>query len=121
MNTDAQIRPDDKVYQYLKELGYSERHIDGLRMDSRLFHDLGLYGDSAEEDMEILQTKFGVDMASFKFGDYFPSQFEGRTKLETIIFYFIPLLAWWRRRRTSYVPLTLQMIERSMRAGRWIQ
>jgi hypothetical protein len=120
MNTASQIRPDDKVYHYLRELGYSERHIDRLRMDTRLFHDLGLYGDSAEEDMEILQTKFGVDMAGFKFGEYFPPQFEGRTRLEAIVFYFIPLLAWRRRQRSTYMPLTLQMIERSMRAGRWI-
>jgi hypothetical protein len=58
------IQTGDKVYAYLKELGYPERKIANWSMETRMYHDLGLYGDSAIEDVELLTGRFCVDMST---------------------------------------------------------
>jgi hypothetical protein len=75
------IQSDDKVFSYLRKLGYSEQRIAGMSMHTRLFHDLGAYGDSAIEDMQLLEEEFGVDLSGFEFAKYFPPEFEGRSRL----------------------------------------
>jgi hypothetical protein len=115
------IQPDDKVFSYLRKLGYSEQRVAGMNMNTRLFHDLRVYGDSAIEDMQLLAEEFGVDLSDFEFVKYFPPEFEGRNKLETFLISWIPFANRVIRNRRSYAPLTLGMIERSMRAGRWTE
>jgi Protein of unknown function (DUF1493) len=113
------VQPDDKVFSYLRKLGYSEQRVAGMNMNTRLFHDLGECGDSATEDMELLAEEFGVDLSDFKFAKYFPPEFEGRNTLEAFLISCVPFANRVIRNRRSYAPLTLSMIERSMRAGRW--
>jgi hypothetical protein len=113
------IQTGDKVYAYLKELGYPERKIANWSMETRMYHDLGLYGDSAIEDVGFLAARFCVDMSNFVFDDYFPPEFEGRNWLEAVIFSSIPFLHRVLRRRKTYRPLTLRMIDEAMKVGRW--
>jgi hypothetical protein len=115
------IQPDDKVFSYLGKLGYSERHIAYMSMNTRLFHDLGAYGDSAIEDMQLVEEEFGVDLSGFEFAKYFPPEFEGRNGLEAFLISCIPFANRLIRNRRSYAPLTLGMIEQSMQAGRWTE
>src|ERR1700753_1279340 len=109
MMTASTIQPDDAVYSYLNALGYSERKIARWTMETRLYHDLGLYGDGAIEDMEFLAERFNVDMSNFAFVAYFPPQFEGRNWIEVQLFNSIPLLHRILRGRRAYRPLTLRM------------
>jgi Protein of unknown function (DUF1493) len=121
MQADLSISRDDIVFRYLRELGHSEQHIARMSKDTRLFHDLRIYGDSALEDLEILQERFGVDLSEFEFGKYFPPQFEGSNKLEAFILTSIPFASMIVRRRRTYLPLTLEMINRAIRAKRWVE
>lgn len=117
--TASTIQPNDAVYSYLNALGHSERKIARWTMETRLYHDLGLYGDSAIEDMEFLAGRFGVDMSSFVFDEYFPPEFESRNRFETIVFNSVPFLFRLLRGRRTYRPLTFRTIDQAMRAGRW--
>ena len=119
MMTASTIQPDDAVYSYLNALGYSERKIARWTMETRLYHDLGLYGDGAIEDMEFLAERFSVDMSNFVFDYYFPPQFEGRNWAEYELFNSIPFLHRILRGRRSYRELTLRMIDEAMKVGRW--
>ena len=119
MMTASTIKPDDAVYSFLNALGYSERKIARWTMETRLYHDLGLYGDSAIEDMDFLAARFSVDMSNFVFDYYFPPQFEGRNRVEAVLFNSIPFLHRILRRRRAYRPLTIRMIDEAMKVGFW--
>lgn len=121
MITDAPINPDDKVYLFLVACGFSAREIAEMRMGSRLFHDLGLYGDSAEECMFVLQKKFQVDLSNFSFEKHIPPEFEGRSRLDAFVRSLtMPIESRLIRDRTKYEPVTLEAINRSMIIGRWL-
>jgi len=120
MESSSEIRPDDEVYGYLSELGYSAQQIAGMTMSTRMFHDLGSYGDTAVDEMSVLQRKFGVDLSEIDFKKYFPPEFEGKSKFDA----FIRNMAVSRETRLvtnadRYEPLTLGMINRAMLAKRW--
>jgi hypothetical protein len=119
MMTASTIQPDDPVYSYLNALGYSERKIACWTMETRLYHDLGRYGDSAIEDMEFLAARFSVDMSNFVFDYYFPPEFEGRNRIEAVLFNSIPFLHRKLRGRREYRPLAMRMIDEAMKVGRW--
>ncbi len=118
---DLQIQPGDPAFLYLNELGYSEQRLATMNKSTRLYHDLGLYGDNAIDDMSFLQTKFGVDLSEFDFDSYFPPEFEGRNGIEAFLLSLIPFSGLMMRRRRTYLPITLEMIDQSIRAGRWTE
>ena len=121
MEAGMRIEADQKVHLYLRKLGYSDQEIDHLNMDTRMFHDLGLYGDDAADAFWLLQNKFGVDLSSFDIDRYFPPEFEGKTKFEAFLRNIAtPQATRLLRVRDSYEPLTLDMINRSITNGRWI-
>jgi hypothetical protein len=41
---------------------------------ARLFHDLHVYGDDADELLMAIKDEFGVDFSGFEFSDYFTSE-----------------------------------------------
>jgi hypothetical protein len=43
---------------------------------TRLFHDLHLYGEDADDMLGEFQKEFGVDFSEFEFSDYFPDETE---------------------------------------------
>lgn len=120
MHDDAHLQPDNAVFPYLRALGYSEPRIAAMNASTRLYHDLGIFGDDAIEYMQLLHQRFGVDLSRFDVDRYFPPEFEGRNKLEAFFLTLIPFSGFLLRRRRSYPPLMLAMIDRSIRAKRWM-
>jgi hypothetical protein len=120
MAEDAPPGPDDPVYRFLVSAGYRAHEIAAWRMDTRLFHDVGLYGDSAEDHMLLLQQKFGIDLSEFSFVRYFPPEYEGKTRLQAFLRNLaIPIHSRLIRDRNKFEPLTLQQVNDAMLAGRW--
>jgi hypothetical protein len=101
----SRIQPDDKVFSYLRKLGYSEQRIAGMNINTRLFHDLGAYGDNSLEDIQLLEEEFSVDLTGFEFAKYFPPEFEGRNRFEAFLISCIPFAMRVIRNRRSYAPL----------------
>jgi len=108
-----------EVREYLKRCGTSESIIAQCNGSTRMYHDLGLYGDIAEAYLGVLANCYHVDMSGFEFEKYFPLEFAGRNKLSRVLLWFVPFAARVARRRGEYVPLTLDMIDRTIRAKRW--
>ena len=105
----------------LRDCGISQRRIDSSVPATRLYHDLGIYGDIAEACMETLSTRHSVDLSGFTFEEYFPSEFVGNSRAQKALNWLLPMLGNWRRRSGQYRPLTLAMIENAIAAGRWIE
>jgi hypothetical protein len=121
METDTHIGPDHEVHLYLKELGYSEQEIAGMTMNTRFFHDLGSYGDTAEEEIVLLQKRFDVDLTEFNFDRYFPPEFEGKNRFEAFVLNATTSReSRLIRSRERCEPLTLGMINHAILAKRWI-
>ena len=118
METDLHICADQGVYRYLVALEFSEQEIAQMSLDTRFFHDLGFYGDTANDLIRILERTFGVDLSQFRFDRYFPPEFEGKTKFEAFIRNMAtPIESRLIRDRDLYAPLTLGMINRWMIDG----
>ena len=67
----------ERLRLYLHEMGRSRRFQEKLTLDTRLFHDLHIYGDDALSEMLYLEAEFEVDMSGFEFKTYFPGEFHG--------------------------------------------
>lgn len=68
----------DNIREYLRVVGVSEKRIARLNLETRLYHDLGFYGDVAEGYMEVLMDHFHVDLRGFDFYKYFPPEITGK-------------------------------------------
>lgn len=55
MESDSRIGTDQGVYRYLVALEFSEEEIAQMSMNTRFFHDLGFYGDTAEDLIRVLE------------------------------------------------------------------
>lgn len=51
-----------------------EKSTDNIDGETRIFHDLFIYGDDAFEFLEEYQKRFLVDLSNFDFNIYFPSE-----------------------------------------------
>jgi hypothetical protein len=103
---------------FLTSIGISERRIRKSNADTRLYHDLGLYGDTARWFVEDLAKK--IDMSRFCFERYFPPEFYGESFLASAFYSCIPFVSALRRKRESYTPITLGMVSMSLEKGEWI-
>lgn len=101
--------------EYLRRRGYKREQINRFTGETRLFQDIGLYGDNADDDLRALEQEFKVDLSSFPFHRYFP----GETGLHHFILTFFWRTKWGENVRQKYPPLTLDMIEESMNKKRW--
>lgn len=104
---------------YLKHCGLSERKIAQCRSSTRMYHDLGLYGDIAEAYMEVLADQYRVDLGGFEFDKFFPPEFAGKNPLVAALLSIVPFAGYVARQRGEYLPLTLGMIENLMRDKHW--
>ena len=104
---------------FLLTAGMSEKTIKSSDLNTRLFHDLGLYGDIAIWFMEDLEKQ--VDMSRFYFERYFPPEFYGQGIWTRLFFGFCPFVSLVRRKREFYVPVTLRMVMKSLEKGEWIE
>lgn len=104
---------------YLKKCGMSEAEIAQCKSSTRLYHDLGIYGEIAKSYIDVLANSFSVDMTRFVFLDYFPPEFEGDNLLSRAITWIIPFAGKVARSRRTLLPLTLGMIDHVMQSKRW--
>jgi hypothetical protein len=101
----------------LRDSGVSEREIRHAQLSTRIYHDLGLYGDTAWWFAEELGKR--IDMSSFCFEHYFPPEFYGEGALARFFYAMVPFTSWIRRKKDEYTPVTLSMILHFMNEGRW--
>jgi hypothetical protein len=112
----------DLLTKYLKDCGEREKRIEACHMDTRLFHDLGIYGEAAEDYIDVLVNQYNVDMTGFDFARYFPPEFAGKTMLTRALIWTFPYI--WklfspRDEGSDFLPLTLEMIEQAIHQKRW--
>jgi hypothetical protein len=107
------------VIDFLKLGGIRQAQIEGCDLNTRLFHDLAIYGEAAEDCMKILEDVYHVDMTNFDFDTFFPSEFPGRTRLTQALLWHIPFARYFLERKVMYEPLTLAMIETVIRSRQW--
>lgn len=107
------------VREYLKLCGLSDRKLAECDGQTRMYHDLGLYGDVAEAYMEVLARHYQVDLSNFRFESFFPGEFQGKTLLSRTLLWLIPFASKVSRQRSSYQALTLAMIDRAIQTKRW--
>lgn len=119
--TDNSVPPT--VRDFLKHCGVRKRLIAQSTSETRLYHDLGLYGDVAEASMEALEERYSVDMSQFRFERYFPPEFIGNSNFRSLIYSAIPLLGHLHRRRnrSNYKPLNLAVVDEVIKAKRWLE
>lgn len=70
------IQNTNNVYSDVVEI--IQQYVPGtesIESGTRLFHDLLLMGDDAEEILLAIHKKYGVDFSSFKWKEYFPSEY----------------------------------------------
>lgn len=102
----------------LYEAGERRRRVSSAVLESRLFHDLGMYGDIAEAYLEFLREQYEVSTDNFHFDDYFPQEFIGKNWLERILFWIWPV----DRKKFNaslFLPLTLRDVATAIEEGHW--
>lgn len=104
-----------ELREYLKRCGLSKRKIAQCRSNTRMYHDLGLYGDIAEAYMDVLTDHYRVDLSTFEFNKFFPPEFAGTNTFLGALLSIVPFAGCIARQRGEYVPLTLGMVENMMR------
>lgn len=105
--------------EYLKRCGLSESKIAQCNGGTRLYHDLGLYGDSAEACIAVLADQYHVDLSGFEFERFFPVEFVGGNVVTRTLLWLVPFASKAVRQRGEYLPITLRMIDDAMRIKRW--
>lgn len=103
---------------YLERCGLPKRKLVRCNRNTRMYHDLGLYGDIAEAYLGVLVDHYGVDLSGFEFEKFFPPEFAGKNTLTRTLLWLIPFAGSVARRRDNYLPLTLEMIDRAIRSKR---
>lgn len=108
----------DELAIFLSDAGLSKRQIHKSNMGTRLYHDLGMYGDIAWGLIEELGKK--INMSRFCFERHFPPEFYGNGFCASTFFSIMPFASLIRRRRESYTPITIRMVSESLAKGEWI-
>jgi hypothetical protein len=110
-----------ELIELLRSWGFHDRQIERMSLETRLYHDLGFEGDTAEEIILSIVSKYGVDMSKFKFSDYFPDEFPGQSRLVSIVLGFIPYGRAIYYRNTEFKPLTIGAIEEAILRKAWVE
>jgi hypothetical protein len=113
----SENRLPDSIITLLNNAGLSNALIERSTLDTRLYHDLGLYGDTAWWLVEEMNKK--MDMSNFSFERYFPPEFHGGHSFSRILNALIPFANYLHARKKIYEPLTLKMIASFIEKGRW--
>lgn len=108
-----------ELREYLKCCGMSANEIARCNASTRMYHDLGLYGDIAEGYMEVLAKQYRVDLSGFEFERFFPLEFAGRNAFTRTLLWIVPFAGSAARRRGEWAPLSLERIDRALRSRRW--
>ncbi|RMX09027.1 DUF1493 family protein [Vandammella animalimorsus] len=108
-----------ELREYLKRCGVPENKIMQCNGMTRMYHDLGIYGDIAEACMEVLAEHYRVDLSNFDFGKFFPHEFGGKNMLARALLWIVPFAGSTARRCGEWLPLTLERIDRAIHNKRW--
>jgi hypothetical protein len=123
---------DPKTVAYLKRMGHSDRVISSFSKETRLLHDIGLCGDSAIEDLQILAKEFGVDFSGFDFDKHFPSELSSDAALLNAyrlsrLHRFLEFMSRpfrldrrFEALKEKYKPITLGMIQDAIAKGKMV-
>lgn len=98
---------------YLVDCGLDKYFLDQSSLDIRLYHDLNIYGDVAESYIELLSEKYDVDISDFKFDEYFPTEFIGKTNVQRVMFWLFPFLRKNHLDKNEYLPFTFKKLKDS--------
>ncbi len=119
MSEDRTVGPSTEAY--LRLCGYSSREINQWTSTTRLLHDLNIYGDQAEDDLEVMRDECGVSFENFEFSRYFPEEFS----LHAHLLGYRSLLRAVGAGRVvarvyaAYDPLIFNDIETALSRGHW--
>jgi len=108
-----------ELREYLKRCGLPESKVEECSGSTRMYHDLGIFGDIAEAYMGVLSDHYRVDMSGFEFDKFFPPEFMGKNMLTRALLWIMPFASNAARQRSEYSPLTLETIDRVLRTKRW--
>jgi len=106
-----------QAIKHLETCGYSAQKIAKLSGDTRLFHDMNLFGDNIADEFQLMQKEFGVDFNTFHFSKYFPS--EVGYDWEHFVLLFLRGTRWAKKAKDKYPPITLDMIEQTISQKKW--
>lgn len=109
----SQIPP--KALEWLKACQYPQALIDSYRTETRLVQDIGIVGNTLEEQLQILRDVFQVDFSGVSPSKYFPSPLG----MEALVISALPRSRWAKRILERYPPITLGMIDEAIRNKRW--
>ena len=112
------------LIDFLRLNGLPESKIDSCDFNTSLYHDLGIYGEAAEDYLEVLIDQYHVDMAYFDFDRYFPPEYPGKTPLTRVLIWNFPYI--WKlfapkEDKAKFMPLTLGMIEQAIDQKKWVE
>jgi len=62
---------DERLLKFVQELNPYEAEVTA---ETRIYHDLNVYGDDAEEFLVAYAEMFNVNLSCFVFSDYFPDE-----------------------------------------------
>lgn len=102
---------------FLLNAGIPKKEVEASTLQTRIYHDLGLYGDIAYWLVEDIAKQ--VDMKQFSFERYFPPECYGESFFGRMMYSLCPFIGAARRSREKYEPLTLQVILESLERGKW--
>jgi hypothetical protein len=105
------------LIHHLQRCGYKSVDLENWSGETRLFQDIGLYGDNAADDLELLRREFAIDFEGFPFSKYFPNDFS--FSWQTFVLNFFWRSRWAEEVRGRYPPLTLEMLDVAIREKKW--
>ncbi|MCW8205120.1 DUF1493 family protein [Verminephrobacter aporrectodeae subsp. tuberculatae] len=113
----------NELCEYLRKFGLSKRKVAQCNSSTRMYHDLGLYGEMAEDFLddlgELHHIDFGVDFGDFEFDKFFPREFGCKNWFTMTLILFVPFVGTTLRERHDYLPLTLGMVDEAIRTKCW--
>jgi|ERR1043165_2354881 len=115
MNNDL----DAKTVEWMRRCGHSDKAISSYSKETELFHDLGILGDTAVEQLQVLRNEFGVDFTEFNIDQHFPTELSPDAVLETMYRLF-RLSRCLNSITAKYKPITLGMIQDAITQGKMV-
>jgi hypothetical protein len=105
---------------FLVRQGISRRRIATYHRNTRLWHDMGEYGEVAEDILNDFCEEFSVDYSAFEFNKYFPNDNVSDSLVLSVLASLVPFLQNFIRTRREYSPFTLGMLDDSIKSKRLV-
>jgi len=109
----------EELVAYLKACGISDEAIGESDLNTRLYQDLGIYGDEAIESIKCLAELYDVDLSEFTFELCFPAEFPGNSGVSRFLIWFFPWVHRFSKPEEDYKPITLTSIEAVISKKKW--